>query len=55
MFRILSFSVCVLIEYLNGIDERRNYNCEMRQREIQWPTLTGLHCDEFRATPSGIF
>ena len=40
MFRILNFSVCVLIEYLTGIDERRNYNCEMRPREIQWPNLT---------------
>jgi hypothetical protein len=24
-------------------------------REIQWPTLIGLHYDEFGATTSGIF
>ena len=55
MFRIFRFSACVLVEYLTGIDERRNYNCEMRPREIQWPTLIWFHYDEFRATASGIF
>jgi hypothetical protein len=55
MFRILNFNVCVVIEHLTGIDERRNYNCEMRSRKIQWPTLIGLHYGEFRATASGIF
>ena len=40
MFRILNFSVCAPIEYLTGIDERRNYNCDVQPREIQWPTLT---------------
>jgi hypothetical protein len=55
MFRIFNFSVCVLVEHLTGIDELSSYNCEMRPREIQWPTLIGLHYDEFRATASGIF
>jgi len=27
----------------------------MPPREIQWPTVIGLHYDEFRATASGIF
>ena len=27
----------------------------LRCEEIQWPTLIGLHYDEFRATASGIF
>jgi len=53
--QIYAFSVCVLVAYLTGIDKRRNYNCEMPPREIQWPTLIGLHYDEFRATASGIF
>jgi len=52
---ILSFSVCVLVAYLTGIDERRNYNCEMPPIKIQWPTSIGLHYDEFRAMASGIF
>jgi len=30
MFRILNFSICVPIEYITGIDENRNYNCEMQ-------------------------
>jgi len=55
VFRFLSFSVCAPTEYIIGIDERRNYNCVMRPKEIQWATLIGLHYDEFRATASGIF
>jgi len=53
--RILSFSVCVLVAYLTGIDERRNYKFEIPPREIQWPNLIGLHYDEFRATASEMF
>jgi len=55
VFWILSFSVYAPTEYITVIDERRNYNCVMRQKEIQWATLLGLHYDEFRATASGIF
>jgi hypothetical protein len=55
MFRILNFSVCFLIEYLTGMDGRRNYNCEMRPRDSQWHTLIGLHYEEYRTTAYGMF
>jgi len=45
----------MLVAYLTGIDECRNYICEMPPIEIQLPALIGLHYDEFRATISGIF
>ena len=49
MFRILSFSVCYLIDCLLFTDKHKKYDFAM------WLKLVGLHHDKFRAARCGIF